>query len=218
MNLRLYHYWRSTSSWRVRWALAHKGVACEFVPVSLLDDTSDQPEHRARNPMGYVPVLEHLDQPQTVLSSRYMTESMAIIEWLDECFPKNPLLPANAQDRAHVRRLCELINSGVQPLQNFGVLLALSEDPEKRIEWAQLWIRKGLSSYEKWIQATSGKFSLRDELTAADLFLIPQCYAALRQQVDLENEFPKLAQIYQSALETQNCQASHPDRYAPPQS
>lgn len=217
MRLKLYHYWRSTSSWRVRWALAHKNVECEFVSVNLLDDESDRPEHRARNPMGYVPVLEFLDVPATKQARHYMTESTAIIEWLEERYPHNPLLPGNAEDRAHLRRLAELVNSGVQPLQNNAVLFAHSEDFEERLKWAQIWIRKGLEAYQTWIKDSAGLYSVGNEITLADLYLVPQCYAALRQNVEIETEFPKLAEIYARALKTPACASSHPDRYAPPQ-
>lgn len=212
MKLKLYHYWRSSSSWRVRWAFELKNIEAEKVAVNLLDDETDRPEHRARNPMGYVPVLEFDDSSQ---ACHYLTESMAILEWAEERFPSPSLLPGSAEERAHIRRLAELVNSGIQPLQNPPVMGAVSKDDEERKKWCQKWIRTGFAAYSEWIRGSSGLFSVGDQITLADLFLIPQCYSALRFEVDLEKEFPSLARIYSNALATESCQASHPDRYQP---
>ncbi len=216
MKLRLYHYWRSSSSWRVRWALELKNIKPEMVAVNLLDDETDRPEHRARNPMGYVPVLEFLDQSSDVSRARrFLTESSAIIEWAEERFPKPSLNPGSPEERAHVRRLSELVNSGIQPLQNPPVFSAVSKDENERKAWCQKWNRNGLTAYTEWVQDSAGLYSVGDQITMADLFLIPQCHAALRFEVELEKEFPLLAKIYSNALKTEACQASHPDRYKP---
>src|SRR4051794_30539031 len=96
-RLRLYHYWRSTCSWRVRWAMAIKEVPCEFVAIDLLSDVPESPEYIQRNPQGYVPVLEFLE-PGTPF--RYLGESFALIEWLEETYPTPPLLPKDSFLRA----------------------------------------------------------------------------------------------------------------------
>src|ERR1700723_2518626 len=114
-QMTLYHYWRSTCSWRVRMMLAYKKIDVKYVHVNLLDDETDRPEHRARNPMGYVPVLE-------IEKSKYIFESVAIGEWLEETHPAQPLLPKDSFARAEVRALCELINAGIQPLGNLPVI------------------------------------------------------------------------------------------------
>jgi len=215
-KLRLYHYWRSSSSWRVRWAFELKKIQPEMVAVNLLDDETDRPEHRARNPMGYVPVLEFLDQPDNASrAKRFLTESIAIIEWADELFPNPKLVSGTAEEKAQIRRLSELINSGIQPLQNPPVTALARNTEEERKAWCQNWIRKGFAAYTEWTQGSVGKFSVGDQITMADLFLIPQCYAALRFEIDLEKEFPVIEQIYSNALATEACQASHPDRYKP---
>jgi maleylacetoacetate isomerase len=214
-KLRLYHYWRSSSSWRVRWAFELKNIECEKIAVNLLDDETDRPEHRSRNPIGYVPVVEFLDVKSDAHAKRYLTESAAMIEWAEETHPTPSLLPKGAIERAHIRRLCETVNAGIQPLQNPPVVAAAAKDEGDRKKWAQHWIRQGMKAYEEWIQGSSGRFSVGDQITMADLFLIPQCYAALRFEIDLENEFPTLAKIYANALQTESCQASHPDRYKP---
>src|SRR5688500_17347222 len=115
MKLKLYHYWRSSSSWRIRWALAHKAVACEYIPVSLLDGESESEEHLSRNPLGFVPVLEIVRSGATPF---YLSESMAILEWIEEMHPNPTLLPGDAYQRARIRQLAEIIASDTQPLQN----------------------------------------------------------------------------------------------------
>ncbi len=216
-RLRLYHYWRSTSSWRVRWALAFKGIPVEYVAVSLLDGESESEAHRTRNPFGYVPVLEFLDETDS--KRRYLVESLPMIEFLEETHPENSVLPSNPRDRAHVRALAETINAGTQPLQNLTTQIAYSPDSEpssaeKRKAWAQLWIRQGLEAYEALAHARAGKFSFGDSLTLADFCLIPQCYNAIRNDVSFEN-YPTIARVYANAIQTESYLASEPDRFKP---
>lgn len=211
MKLRLYHYWRSSSSWRVRWALVLKNVPCEFVAVNLLSDESDQPEHLARNPMGFVPALELLGAPS---KTRFMAESIAILEWLEETHPTPSLLPKDPLERARIRQLAEVINSGTQPLQNLNVMHAHSSDPQQQKTWNQKWIRKGLHAYETLVQETAGTFSFGNSITMADLFLVPQCYNAGRNEVPL-SEFPTIQKIHAAASKTDACLASAPERFEP---
>jgi maleylacetoacetate isomerase len=216
----LYHYWRSSSSWRVRWALALKQISCEYVSVDLLSDETDGLEQRARNPFGYVPVLQiHGSLGAPALSNstakpKYLTESLAIIEWLEELHPTPPLLPGDAYQKAKIRQLAETINAGTQPIQNPAVAQAHSSDPDQQKLWSLRWIRNGLTAYESLCQETAGKFSVGETLTLADLCLIPQCYNALRQGV-LLSEFPRIEKIYQASLLTESCQASAPDHFKP---
>lgn len=207
MNLTLYHYWRSSASWRVRWALELKGVKPQkMVAINLLSDESESPEHKKRNPMGFVPVLD--------VDSKLLIESVAILQWLEDTYPKPALFPGDALMRAHIRALCELINAGIQPLQNLTVTEHLTEDLDKRKSWCQHWIRRGLQAYESWVKPYARKYSVGDAITAADLFLIPQCYAAKRNEVDL-SEFPLIEKINNAALLTKEAQASAPEKYQP---
>lgn len=207
MKLTLFHYWRSSGSWRVRWALALKGLPYDAVPINLLNGENDQPTHLKRNPMGYVPVLE--------VGGKFLAESVAILEFLEETHPAPPLYPRDPFERAFARQLVELVNSGIQPLHNLNVVERHSDDPGERKRWSQEWIRKGLGAYEALLAGTPrARFSLGDRVSAPDLFLIPQCYAAGRNEVNLQ-EFPRVAAINAAALETPECQASHPDRFAP---
>jgi maleylacetoacetate isomerase len=220
-KFRLYHYWRSSSSWRVRWALAIKGIPCEYISVNLLSDETDGPEQRARNPFGYVPVLQilndlnsnHPGSPKQV-APLYLTESLAIIEWLEELFPTPSLLPGMGYEKAKIRQLAETINAGTQPIQNPGVAQFHSSDPEEQKKWNLHWIHSGLTAYETLVQGTAGIYSVGDTLTVADLCLIPQCYNALRQGVLLTN-FPQIERIYQASLLTESCKASAPDSFKP---
>jgi maleylacetoacetate isomerase len=202
--MKLYHYWRSSSSWRVRWALKFKGIDAELIHVSLLSGESETLEHLKRHPLGYVPVIEDAGQ--------FIIESVAIIEWLEEKFPERPLLPVGGVDRAHVRALVEIINSDTQPVQNLTVLDFYSEDVEKRTEWSRHFIQRGLSAYEKLCGEKSGAFSFGDTVTAADLFLIPQVYNAIRFGMALD-EFKTVKKIYENALLLPELIASHPDRF-----
>ncbi len=210
-KLRLYHYWRSSSSWRVRWGFALKGIPCEFVAVDLLSGESEAPQHATRNPLGYVPVLEFVGgssfQP-------FLAESMAILEWAEEVHPEPRLLSGDAFHRAWIRQLAEVINADTQPLQNLGPQALHSDEPAKRKSWAQHWIRNGLAAYEALVTHTAGRFSVGDAVTLADLFLIPQVYNADRNDVSLD-PYPTVKRISEAALATPGCQASHPDRYKP---
>lgn len=210
---RLYHYWRSTSSWRVRFAFAHKGIEAELIPVNLLADEADAPAHLARNPMGHVPVLELPAKESS--PPRFIGESLAILEWAEETHPDLPLLPRDPWRRARARQLAELINSGTQPLINLGVAQRHSDDPAAQKAWNQHWIRKGLGAFEALASETAGRYCLGEELTLADICLAPQCYSAARNEVPLA-EFPTLARINARLLELEACQRSHPDRFAPP--
>lgn len=212
MRLKLYHYWRSSSSWRVRWALAHKGIACEFQAVSLLNGESESAEHLARNPLGFVPVLEFLDEKDP--SRRYLTESIAMIEWTEETKPSPSLFPRDPFLRAHARALAETVNAGTQPLQNLNTQYVHSDDPAKQKVWAQHWIRNGLAAYEKLAKPHAGKLSVGDELSVADLCLIPQCYNALRNEIALE-DYPTVHRIYQHALSLPSYAASEPEKFKP---
>jgi maleylacetoacetate isomerase len=148
------------------------------------------------------------------IDGRYLIESVAIIEWLDEVFPRKHLYPDDPIEKARVRALCEVINADTQPIQNLTVMDYYSDDPEKRKKWNQHFITRGLNAYETLVSSTAGRFSFGDSVTAADLFLIPQVYNALRFELDI-SQFPRVEQIYHRAIELAEVVASHPDRYKP---
>ncbi len=210
-QFKLYHYWRSSSSWRVRWALATKGIECELVPINLLTNEADQPDHLQRNPLGYVPVLEVLQKDK---NAWLLTESTAILEFLEELYPEPALITGDSYQRARIRQLAQIINSDTQPLQNPHVVEKFSTDPAQKLQWSQLWIRKGLQAYEIVAKGSAGKFSIGDTVTLADLFLVPQCYNALRNEISL-SEFPLLERIYSHSMGTDECKKSAPEIFKP---
>lgn len=209
MNIILYHYWRSSASWRVRWALELKKVPHEKVAINLLKGEEKTPDYLAKNPSGYLPCL--------MVNGKPLGESLAIIEWLEENYSVNPLIPGDSFERATVRRLAETVNSGIQPLVNLDVVRKFSDDKEKQIQWSKYWIERGLGVMEKSLgkmERKNSKFCMGDAPTLADICLIPQCYSALRNEVDL-SKFPICKSIYEFALSTPECAASIPERFQP---
>jgi maleylacetoacetate isomerase len=199
----LYHYWRSSCSWRVRWALAIKGIKFKSVPVDLLKSEQMLPDYRKKNPSGFLPCL--------VVNGKSFAESMAIIEWIEEKWAKNPLLPSELEARMKVRQLYMTISSGTQPLQNLAPQKFFSDEKQKQQEFARHWIIKGLAVYETILaEVQSGIYSFGDTATMADLCLIPQCYNAIRYEIDL-SQFPRARKIYEHCLTTDTCKAAHPD-------
>ena len=210
MKLKLYHYWRSSASWRVRWAFSLKGIVCEFVVIDLLKGEQKSEAHLQRNPNGSVPVLEIIENG----TSQFLSESIAIMEWAEELYPKPSLLPGDPFLRGRVRQLSELINADVHPVQNLRVRKMVSEDEAKQKEWSRHWIRRGFNAYELLVKETAGKFSVGNTVTMTDLCLIPQCTNAKRFDIALE-EFPIIARIYNTAMETEACKASAPEKFQP---
>ena len=214
MTLRLYGYWRSSSAWRVRIALALKGIPYEYAALNLVDQEQFREEHRARNPMGQVPVLEVLDGARVLR----LVQSMAIIEWLEERFPDPPLLPPDLDGRARVRALAEHVNSGIQPLQNAIVLRTLREKvPGWDREWAATWIARGLEALERAVADGAGRCCHGDAPGLADCYLVPQMGNARRYAVDVAPH-PTLRRIDEACAALAPFQAARPDRQpdAPP--
>ncbi len=181
-RIALYSYWRSSSSWRVRIALHLKGIPFDYRPVDLRQGAQFSPEHRARNPMSQVPVLEVEQSGQT----RHLAQSMAILEWLEERYPTPPLLPGTDYDRARVRGLAEHVNSGIQPYQNSATLKWLKgRTPGLETEWVKHWLGSGLAVLEAAVKSGAGRFCHGDTVTMADVYLVPQLYGARRFGVDL---------------------------------
>ncbi|HEY8426948.1 MAG TPA: maleylacetoacetate isomerase [Sandaracinaceae bacterium] len=205
--MKLYGYWRSSATYRVRIALAYKGVPHEIVPVHLLEGGGQQhtEAYRAKNPMAQVPALE-LDDG-TVLA-----QSMAILEYLEERYPEPPLLPKNPVQRARARQLAEIVNSGIQPLQNLDVTKRLEAAGVDAKAWSVGVIRRGLAAYEAIAARTAGEFSVGDAPTIADCALVPQLYNARRFGIDVAAEHPTLARIEARCAELEAFARAHPDR------
>ncbi|RYZ03749.1 MAG: maleylacetoacetate isomerase [Myxococcales bacterium] len=192
--MKLWSYWRSSCAYRVRITLGLKGLPYEYQPVHLIRDGGQQhrPEFSAVNPLRQVPALE-VDEANVTL-----VQSMAIIEYLDERYPKPPLLPQSALDRAHVRALAELVNSGIQPLQNTSTFNELKKHGIDHEAWARLFITQGLTALEQLAAARAGAFLFEDTVSLADVYLVPQLYNARRWGVPLD-AFPSLTRADQNA-------------------
>lgn len=204
--MKLYSYWRSSASWRARIALAYKGVAYEYVAVHLLRGGGEQrgEAYRAVNPMQQVPTLE-LDD------GRRISQSLAIIEYLEETAPRPPLLPAEPYLRARARQLAELVNAGIQPLQNTGPLQELEARGVDAKDWARHFIGRGLDALEASAAATAGRFLVGDEPTVADVCLVPQLHNARRFGLD-PARWPLLARVEEACMQLPPFQIAHPDR------
>lgn len=190
--IRLHGYFRSSATWRVRIALHHKQLAYETVPVHLVANGGEQHSdaYRALNPMREVPALE--------IDGLVLAQSLPILEYLEETRPAHRLLPGNPADRAHARRIAEVINAGIQPVQNLRVLhyveKTLGAGPEGRQAWAAHWIRLGFEGLEAIVAQSAGTYCVGDAVSIADVCLVPQIYNARRFAVDL-TPFPTLARI-----------------------
>jgi maleylacetoacetate isomerase len=205
-RLILYNYWRSSSSHRVRIALALKGIAYEYVAVNLLEGENTSDAHRSRSPTAYVPCL-------TIDGVAYV-ESVAIVELLEERFPAPPLYPRDAHGRARVRALVEIVNSGIQPMQNTSVLRFLSPDADVQKKWVQHFVGRGLASLEAALaivegEGVRGPFAYGETPTAADVFLVPQVVAAQRFHVDLAPH-ARVVRAFQAAMQVDAFQSAAP--------
>jgi len=186
-KVKLYGYWRSSSSWRCRIALCHKGIDFENICVHLAKAEQHSEEHAKRNVMEQVPVLELPD-------GRTLTQSMAIMEFLESLEPRNPLYPADPWLKAKAQQIAEIANSFCQPLQNLSSLKAVAAMDGDKVEWAKTWITKGLNGIETELRQTAGRFCVGDTVTMADICLIPQLYGARRFGVDM-SAFPKICEV-----------------------
>lgn len=205
----LYHYWRSSCSWRVRWALNYKQIPHDLIAVNLLNNEHKTQEYLKKNPFSYVPTLE--------IDGRYYTESLAMLEYLEESFPKRNLLPSDPESRLLIRQLTLTLIAGTQPLQNLSVLNYVAKDNDaKKKEFATYFIERGLQTVETLLQKQQcvGTYTFGSQLTFADLALIPQCYNALRQEIDLRR-YPLIYKVYQNCLQTEACQSSSPEAHQP---
>ena len=205
-KLSLTTYWRSSSSYRVRIALAYKKLAYESVLVNLLAGEQSAPANVANNPMGHVPTL--------FIDGVPYVESVAIMELLEELYPYPPLLPTSARDRALVRGLVQTVNAGIQPLQNLSVLDKVGgDDQEKRGAWMKFFISRGLGAFEA-LASEKGPFAFGEAFTMADVCLVPQLYNARRFDLPLD-AFPGLLRADAAAAAIPAFAAAHPDRVRP---
>ncbi|EDQ91880.1 uncharacterized protein MONBRDRAFT_21180 [Monosiga brevicollis MX1] len=190
----LYSYFRSSCSFRVRIALNLKEIPFEYKPINLLKGEQRGEEYLAVNPMGEVPALQ--------IDSNLLTQSVSIMEYLEETRPEIPILPRDPVLRAKasraVRMLTEIITSGIQPVQNLRVLR--KHGLEHKMEWGKWAITHGFDAFELLVSKTAGKYCVGDEITMADICLVPQVFNAERFDVDMK-KYPTITRIHQALAE-----------------
>ncbi|TRY58370.1 hypothetical protein DNTS_034212 [Danionella cerebrum] len=196
----LYGYYRSSCSWRVRIALALKGIEFEQQAINLIKDGGQQltEQYKAINPMQQVPALS--------IDGITLSQSLAIIHYIEETRPEPRLLPADPKQRAQVRMICDIITSGIQPLQNLYVIQKIGTE---KVQWAQHFINRGFDALEPILKKTAGQYCVGDEISMADICLVPQVYNAERFKVDM-SPFPTMRRINQSLCEIEAFKVSHP--------
>ena len=206
--MKLHGYFRSSAAWRVRIALGLKGLKAEDVFHHLRKGEQTEPAYLALNPQGLLPAFETDD-------GQVLTQSLAIIEYLDEVYPEPSLLPGDALNRAKIRAAALVVAADIHPIQNLKILnrvRALGQDDEGVQLWARTTIDEGLAALNSLLEAQSGPFALGDQPTLADICLIPQLGNARRFGVDLR--WPRLLQIETACLALPAFQDAAPDQQA----
>ena len=205
--IRLHGYWRSGAAYRVRIGLALKGVAYEQVHHDLRTGAQRADDYTRLNPQRLVPTLE--------VGDLVLTQSVAILEWLDECHPQPPLLPGDPNGRAIVRSMAATIASDTHPLHNLRVLNALRKefgaDDTAVQRWIAHWLGDGLAAVDRLVERHGDGFAYGDRPTLADCCIVPALYAARRFAVDL-TRFPALVDAGERAMALPEIAAAHPDR------
>ena len=203
----LHDYFRSSAAYRVRIALNLKGIEYDSQQVDLRTGAQKSFEYRSLNPQGFVPMLE--------IDDRRLTQSLAIIVYLDQRFPEPSLVPGDIVDQAHVRALALTIACDIHPLNNLRVLKYLGTkleiEEEKRDNWYRHWITEGFTALEAMASQRSGSFLFGNAPSLADVCLVPQMYNARRFDVALD-AFPTLVRADANASALPAFAAAHPDR------
>ena len=202
----LFDYFRSSASYRVRIALNLKRIAYEAASVSLAAGGQFDPAYRARNPQGFVPMLE--------MDGHRLTQSLAIIDYLDAVQPEPRLVPADPGDAAYVRGLALTVACDIHPLNNLRVLKylggELGQDEAARGDWYRQWVREGFAAMEALAAPRAGRFLFGDNPSLADVCLVPQMFNARRFETPLD-DFPTLVRIDAAATALPAFAAAHPD-------
>ncbi|MDP3490561.1 MAG: maleylacetoacetate isomerase [Phenylobacterium sp.] len=206
MALTLYSYWRATAPYRVRIALALKGLAYDYAPVSLPGGEQRAPDYLERNPQGLTPMLVDGDTA--------MTQSLALMEWLEETHPQPPLLPADPSGRQVVRAMAGIIACDIHPLNNLRIqqqLAAFGVSEADRQTWVARWMTEGFEALEALIAGHGQGFAYGAAPGLADCCLVPQVYSAERYGVDL-SPYRAIRAAAERARAHPAFAAAHPDR------
>ncbi|WP_219894173.1 maleylacetoacetate isomerase [Aquisediminimonas profunda] len=209
MTIRLYDYWRSSASYRVRIALNMKGLAYEAVPTSLLDGAQRAPDYVAKNPQGFVPMLE--------VGELRLTQSLAIIDWLDATQPGVRLIPSDPDKRAHALAMAYLIASDIHPVNNLRILKYLKNElgveEAARDDWYRHWIIEGFTALEAMADRSTPYLG-GEAPNIADICLVPQMANANRFNTPLD-AFPNLVRIDAACNALNPFKAAHPEAVKP---
>jgi maleylacetoacetate isomerase/maleylpyruvate isomerase len=206
MQLTLHSAWRSSAAYRVRIGLNLKGVAYDIAPVNLVANQHQAPAFAALNPQRLLPALE--------VDGRVLTQSLAILDWLDETVPAPPLLPADPFDRAQVRAMAQIVASDIHPVNNLRILRALTDlgvDEPGREAWIGRWITDGFTALETMVARHGAGYAFGETPTLADCCLVPQVYNAERFKTDL-TPFPALRAVAARCAEHPAFAAAHPNQ------
>lgn len=202
--MKLYSYFRSSAAYRVRIALNLKQISYSIVPIHLVRDGGQQhsTDYLYINPQGLVPSLAIVGSG---LEPQIITQSGAIIEYLEEAFPQPALLPINLIERAYVRTLTQIIACDIHPLDNLRVLKYLEQtidcDDSEKMAWYHHWLASGFAALESQLTAkSSSHYCYHEQITLADVYLIPQVYNALRFNFDM-TPYPAISRIYQHCIQ-----------------
>ena len=205
--MKLYSYYRSSSAYRVRIALHHKNIEFEYIPVHLVKEGGEQ--HKDE----YLEVNPHKQVPSLIVEGGALSQSMAILLYLEDL--KSPtLLPTDSFAKAKVLEMCELINSGIQPLQNLSVMnelksrFQISDDDKK--SWSHDMIENGFIALETHLKKSAGDYSYGNEITLTDLYLVPQVYNAVRFNVNMQR-FPLISKVNENCLLLDCFKLAHPE-------
>ncbi len=207
MALTLHSAWRATAPYRVRIGLALKGVEYDYVAVDLLAGEQLEPAYRAVNPQGLAPALDLGD-------GHILTQSLAILEWLEETRPQPPILPRSALDRAIVRAMANIVACDIHPLNNTRVgrkLKDLGLDDTAVSAWISGWINEGFDALEPMVARHAGMFAFGDSPTIADCCIVPQVYSANRFNVDMA-AWPAISSVAERTAMHPAFAAAHPSR------
>ncbi len=206
--MKLYSYFRSSAAYRVRIGLNLKQLSAEIIPVHLVKDGGQQHSsaYQAINPQQLVPALDD--------DGFVLTQSLSILEYLDEVYAEHPLLPQDPKQRALIRAFSQSIACDIHPINNLRVLQYLSHElgvsDEQKSAWYRHWVEVGLAALEVQLKDSNGKFCFGEQATLADCCLIPQVYNALRFNIDV-SAFPKIQAIYQHCNRLTAFQQAAPD-------
>jgi maleylacetoacetate isomerase len=204
----LYDYYRSSAAYRVRIALNLKELDYQQQTVSLVAGEQRSAEHLARNPQGFVPALQD--------GELLLTQSMAICEYLDERYPETrSFLPSSIADRAKVRAMALLVACDIHPLNNLRMLKyivsELGASHEQKTDWYQHWVYQGFDALEQMLDANAGDFCFGDQVSLADISLVPQVYNAHRFECDM-SRYPNINRVNENCIQLKPFMMAHPDQ------